>query len=237
MFGSSTESKFDASIRRRHSIATMKNPELNKGENSDQFSSFGSNLRPPLHPFLHQVWEALGVSTIQIMLNSIAMLVEFMVICYQVGINPSIRLLNHLVNVKTTKKEGHYYFQSLDSFKFVSSTPDSNKDWKDKFMWVFGVDPILSYPTWPEIKKNMLKSSLLLAKERQNINKIWAYAGSQEISNLFKLVVSQVVDISRLSQTEVYTTLAAILALPLKESEGANSALMNQSSTKRPQNG
>ncbi|XP_020253820.1 uncharacterized protein LOC109830870 [Asparagus officinalis] len=84
--------------------------------------------------------------------------------------------------------------------------------WRQQPVYHHGGDRLPMY-----LKKEMLKPSLLSVEEGQQLEKIKNYAGSLEISNLFKTSSLRVASVSRVPPTKADSIRVAVLALPLKK--------------------
>lgn len=125
-------------------------------------------------------------------------------------------ILGHLLCTKSRESEGHYYLQIVGGHRLVSIL-DTNKGWRERFLFVFGADSIIACSTWPEIKNEALRVGLLLEVERFGLEKIRAYTGSRNSKNLFDTDVLSTASLSHVPATEVNVAWATLLSLELDE--------------------
>nr|ABD63183.1 hypothetical protein 20.t00035 [Asparagus officinalis] len=114
-------------------------------------------LRLPLHPFIKEVHTALGVSPFQFYPNTVGILVAFIIICHRVGVQPSLRLLGHLIGVGSAEKDPHY------SFHYHGL--------EEQFVWVYGGDNVFACSGWPEANEDALRLVTLSDSEIMVLDK------------------------------------------------------------------
>ncbi|VFQ98355.1 unnamed protein product [Cuscuta campestris] len=100
--------------------------------------SLGAGIVFPLRPLLTEVCHAFRILPGQIIPNAHRYLHSFVNICSHHKIEPSLRLFLFCFEVLPggTGCEGFVYFKGRTGRKFISDVPQSNRGWKEKFVFI-----------------------------------------------------------------------------------------------------
>ncbi|VFQ83463.1 unnamed protein product [Cuscuta campestris] len=101
-------------------------------------ASLESGIIFPLHPLLVELCHCFGILPGQITPNAHRLLNSFANICAHLHIDPSLRLFLYMFEVRPGKPgcEGFVYFKGRNNRKFISDLPQSNRLWKEKFVFI-----------------------------------------------------------------------------------------------------
>ncbi|VFQ96123.1 unnamed protein product [Cuscuta campestris] len=92
----------------------------------------------PLRPLLVELCHCLRILPGQITPNAHRLLNSFVNISHHLRIDPSLRLFLYAFEVRPGKPgcEGFLYFKGRNNRKFISDLPQSNRLWKEKFVFI-----------------------------------------------------------------------------------------------------
>ncbi|VFR03611.1 unnamed protein product [Cuscuta campestris] len=107
-------------------------------------ASLESGIVFPLRPLLVELCHCFGILPGQITPNAHRLLNAFANICTSLHIDPSLRLFLYMFEVRPGKPgcEGFVYFKGRNNRKFISDLPQSNRLWKEKFVFIKFPPPI-----------------------------------------------------------------------------------------------
>ncbi|VFQ81498.1 unnamed protein product [Cuscuta campestris] len=90
----------------------------------------------PLRPLLVELCHCFKILPVQITPNAHRFLNAFVNICVELKIDPSLRLFLYLFEVLPGKSgcDGYVYFRGRNGRQFISDLPQSNRQWKEKFV-------------------------------------------------------------------------------------------------------
>ncbi|VFQ64977.1 unnamed protein product [Cuscuta campestris] len=92
----------------------------------------------PLRPLLVELCHCFKILPGQITPNAHRFLNAFVNICIELKIDPSLRLFLYLFEVLPGKSgcDGYVYFKGRNGRQFISDLPQSNRQWKEKFVFI-----------------------------------------------------------------------------------------------------
>ncbi|VFQ61182.1 unnamed protein product [Cuscuta campestris] len=92
----------------------------------------------PLRPLLVELCHCFKIFLGQITPNAHRFLNAFVNICVELKIEPSLRLFLFLFEVLPGKSgcDGYVYFKGRNGRQFISDLPQSNRQWKEKFVFI-----------------------------------------------------------------------------------------------------
>ncbi|VFQ81449.1 unnamed protein product [Cuscuta campestris] len=92
----------------------------------------------PLRPLLVELCHCFRILPGQITPNAHRLLNSFANICTHLRIDPSLRLFLYMFEVRPGKPgcEGFVYFKGRNNRKFIFELPQSNRSWKEKFVFI-----------------------------------------------------------------------------------------------------
>ncbi|VFQ89831.1 unnamed protein product [Cuscuta campestris] len=92
----------------------------------------------PLRPLLIELCRCFKILPGQITPNAHRFLNAFVNICVELKIDPSLRLFLYLFEVLPGKSgyDGYVYFRGRNGRQFISDLPQSNQQWKEKFVFI-----------------------------------------------------------------------------------------------------
>ncbi|VFQ69441.1 unnamed protein product [Cuscuta campestris] len=155
-------------------------------------ASLESGIVFPLRPLLVELCHCFGILPGQITPNAHRLLNAFANICTSLHIDPSLRLFLYMFEVRPGKSgcEGFVYFKGRNNRKFISDLPQSNRLWKEKFVFIkfpptvtplAGLkwsDHLLKYQfTEPPATPDLEESREQLLKGDPNTGQMYHYGG------------------------------------------------------------
>ena len=93
-----------------------------------------AGLRFPLHPFIRALFHSYQILITQIVPNGIRLVIKFLLICREHGVEPTIDLFWFCFKIrKAAQAPGYKTFKARNKLKI--QTPDNNSGWRNKYMY------------------------------------------------------------------------------------------------------